>query len=124
MNHNENFEKSLSEALRREAAPADFAEKVLARTRLRTGPEDAPVPVSSPAVRMVPRARVWRPFTLALAAVLAAVAIIPAVVLEYQRREEARGMKAKQDLLTALAITGDQLRQAQAKVRRNVKFIQ
>jgi len=45
-------------------------------------------------------------------------------VLDYQRREEAKGLKAKQDLLTALAITRDQLQHAREEVRKNTRNIQ
>jgi hypothetical protein len=108
----ENLEKQLRATLRRTAAPPDFAAKVLARTR-------APLPFPKP-----PRFWQRRPLTLAVAAALAGVAIVPAVILERERREEARGLKAKQDLLTALAITRGQLQQAREKVRRTTRNIQ
>lgn len=101
------FEKDLREALRREAAPPDFAEKVLAKT------VRAPLPMP----RSQPKTTLQRPFTLALAAAVAAMAIIPAVVIDYRHREEVRGLKARQDLLTALAITRDQLQLARARVK-------
>ena len=109
-NTEEALEQALRGSLRRSAAPPDFAAKVLAGTRQPAGGS-----------RMS-----WlrRPFTLALAAALMAVAIIPAVVLDHERRETARGLKAKQDLLTALAITRDQLRHARDEVRRNTRNIQ
>lgn len=105
-NSDEEMEKALRAALGRQAAPSDFAAKVLAATR--------------------PPATSWprRPFTLALAAALAALAIVPAVVLDYQRREEARGLKAKQDVLTALTITRDRLQRARDEVRRNTRNTQ
>jgi hypothetical protein len=108
---NENMEKALRAALGRKAAPPDFVANVLARTR-------APLPF--------PKPKRWlqRPFTLALAAALAALAIVPAAVLDYERKQEARGLKAKRDLLTALAITRDQLQQARERVRRNARNIQ
>lgn len=104
-----NIDEQLRAALRREPAPKDFAAAVLAQTCGRAGAQ---------AVRNVHRG-FWRqrPFALALAAVIAAVAIVPAVVLDYQRREEAKGLKAKQDLLTALAITREQLRHARDEVQ-------
>lgn len=115
---NENLEKGLRASLRRTAAPPGFAGRVLARA-------GAPLPLPKlPDEPKPPKFRLRRPFTLALAAALAAVAIIPAVVLEHRRRVEARGLKARQDLLTALAITRDQLRQAREKVRRNTRNIQ
>ena len=110
-----NMDEELGVALRREAAPPDFAAKVMAGTRA----ELRAVPVS--AVRST---WVWKPFTLAVAAGLTAMAIIPAIVYENQRRDEARGMKAKQDLLTALAITRDQLEQTKEKIRRTTRTIQ
>jgi 7-cyano-7-deazaguanine synthase in queuosine biosynthesis len=66
----------------------------------------------------VSRTEAWfrRPFALALAATIAAVAIVPAVVFDYQRRE-ARGLKAEQDLMMALAITRTQLQMARAKAQ-------
>lgn len=105
-NSDEEMEKALRGALGRQAAPPDFAAKVLAKTRQ--------------------PAKSWplRPLTLALAATLAALAIVPAVVLDYQRREEARGLKAKQDVLTALTITRDRLQRARDEVRRNTRNTQ
>jgi len=107
----ESLEKALRESLRREPAPADFAAKVLAATR--------PASVTE----MKAKAKPWiaRPMALALAAAIGAMAIIPSVVLEYHRREEARGQKAKHDLLIALAITRNQLQQVRQKVQHTGK---
>jgi hypothetical protein len=109
-NTDEELEQALRESLRRSAAPSDFAAKVLAKTRKPAGGSKMS----------------WlrRPFTLAFAAALMAVAIIPAVVLDRQHREAARGLKAKQDLLTALAITRDQLQHARSEVRKNTRIVQ
>lgn len=109
LNSDEELEEALRTALRREAAPPDFAANVLAKTR-------GPLRESKSWLR--------RPFTLALAAAIAAVAIVPAVLIEYQHREEARGLKAKQDLLTALTITRNQLQKVRDKVRTNTRDIQ
>lgn len=106
----EKLEQALRESLRRSPAPPDFAAKVLAKTR--------------PSANGSRISWLRRPFTLALAAALMAVAIIPAVVLDHERREAAKGLKAKQDLLTALAITRDQLRHARDEIRRNTRSIQ
>ena len=110
------LENALRESLQREAAPTDFAARVLAKT---ISAETAAA-AASPKVHVMPRAKSWlqKPLTLALAAALAAIAIVPAVVFDYQRREEARGLKAKQDLMIALAITRDQFRQVKEKVHR------
>jgi len=123
----ENLEQELRASLRRTAAPPGFAEKVLARAG---APLAFPKPVAGPKPeRLRPRQDTILPhsrraFTLALAAGIAVMAIIPAVVVENRRREEARGLKAKRDLLTALAITRDQLQQAREKVRRTTRNIQ
>jgi hypothetical protein len=105
-----NIDEELRAALRREPAPKEFAAAVLAKTRGRVGTE-------------VHRGIWQRPFTLALAVAVAAVAMVPAVILDYQRRE-AKGLKAKQDLLTALAITRDQLRHARERVQHTPRDIQ
>jgi hypothetical protein len=105
-NSDEELENSLQIALRRTDAPPDFAAKVLAVTRQ----------PARPASR--------RTFTLALAAGLMAAAVIPALVLDRQHRQEVRGLKARQDLLTALAITRDQLQHARNEIRKNTRTIQ
>jgi hypothetical protein len=105
------LEKVLRESLQREEAPPDFAAKILANT--------SAAPVKLSVVPDRPKSWLQKPVTLALAATLAAMAIIPAVVMDYRRREdEARGLKAKQDLILALAITRDQFRQVKEKVHR------
>lgn len=103
------LEDALRDSLRREEPPAGFAAKILAQT------------VGSPALRVVPkRERSWfqRPMGLAMAAALAAIAIVPAVMVEQHRREQERGLKAKQEILTALTITREQFQQAKARVER------
>lgn len=109
----ESLEKALRESLRREAAPADFAAKVLA------GVKAAPVVEMKP--RPQPTRWIARPVALALAAAIAAMAIIPSVIFENHRREEARGQQAKHDLLVALAITRNQLQQVRQKVQHTGK---
>jgi len=109
------FDEELRSALRREPAPPDFAAKVLAK---------AGTPAFPAGVSAVRKSWLQRPLTLALAATLAAVAIVPAVLLDYEHREQAKGLKAKRDLLTALAITRDQLQHAKEKVRRTTRIIQ
>lgn len=108
----EKLHEALRESLRREQAPPDFAAKVLAKTSGR---------VPAPKLSLIPkRPKSWmqRPVTLAVAAALAGLAIIPAVRVEQHRREQAAGLKAKQDLLTALAITREQFREAKEKIQR------
>jgi len=103
------LEDELRDALRREEPPADFAAKILAQT------------AGGPTLQVVPRRdRSWfqRPLGLAMAAALATMAIVPAMILEQHRREQERGLKAKQELLTALAITREQFQYAKAKVQR------
>ncbi len=116
---NGDMEDLLRESLAAEQPPADFAAKILAKT---TGAAPRP---ALPIVAKKPTSWLQRRFTLALAATLAGLAIVPAVVLDYQQKQEtARGLKAKQDLLTALAITRDQLQQAKEMVRRTTRNIQ
>jgi len=112
---NDDMDDALRKALRREPAPSGFAAKVLAKAGT-TG--------ESARVRPVRKSWLQRPFVLAMAATLAAVAIVPAVLLDYEHREQAKGLKAKQDLLTALAITRTQLQQAREKVRRTTRIPQ
>jgi hypothetical protein len=102
-----NIDEELRAALRREPAPKEFAAAVLAKTRGRAGTE-------------VHRGIWQRPLTLALAVAVAAVAMVPAVILDYQRRE-AKGLKAKQD---PLAITRNQLRHARERVQHTPRDIQ
>jgi hypothetical protein len=93
------FEGELRGALRREAAPADFAKKLRAR-----------VPVEMP---------VWRrPMIWAIAAVLLLAASIPPSVSEYRRRQRERGMEARRELVIALRITNMKLHQAREKIQR------
>ena len=112
------LEKVLRESLQREEAPPDFAAKILAQT------VGAGSSAKLSAVPRRPKSWLQKPVTLALAATLAAMAIVPAVVMDYRRREdEARGLKAKQDLMLALAITRDQFQQAKEKVQRTTRNI-
>ncbi len=118
-----NFEKQLREALGREDAPAGFAARVLAAAAAEKQVRVMPVAVAK-LPKLPKQSWMQRPFALAIAATIAALAIVPAVVLDYQRREEARGMKAKQDLMVALSITKNQLQQARAKVQRSSRNTQ
>jgi hypothetical protein len=96
-----NLENELREALRREPAPVGFADRVLARaSRSR---------------------RNWfqRPAVLALAAGLAFAAAIPPVVHQYYRQR--RALEAKDQLMTALAITRVQLQLTKEKIRQNTR---
>lgn len=89
------FERDLTEALRRVEPPAGFVERTLARVEARE------------AVRR--RGRVWQ-YCGAIAASLALVL----GGLQYQQYR--RGQEAKEQLLMALEITGTQLTQVQHKV--------
>ncbi len=103
------LEDELRGALRREEPPAGFAAKILAQT------------VGGPVLQVVTkRDRSWfqRPVGLALAAALATLAIVPAAIVEQRRREQERGLRAKQELLIALAITREQFQHAKVRVQR------
>jgi hypothetical protein len=96
-----NFEEELRQAMRRAPAPADFAGRVLAKV-----PRSAPRPV-------------WRrPLALGLAAGLLMAAAIPMGVSEYKRRERERGLKATKQLMIALRVTSNRLRQTKEKIER------
>lgn len=96
-----NLEHELREALRREAAPEGFAARVLAKTG------------------HAPRWR--RPATLALAAAVLLAVLIPSEVSDYRRREQRRGLEARDQLVNALAITRVQLQHARERIRRNTR---
>jgi hypothetical protein len=101
-----NIEDQLRTALRREEAPSDFAAKVLAKASAR---RSAPVPI-------------WqRPAVVAIAAGLALAALMPPAVSEYHRREEARGLEAKRELLVALTITRTKLLQVKERIKQNTR---
>lgn len=97
------FEGELRGALRREAAPADFAKKLRARL---PGFSKAQIPV-------------WRrPVVWAMAAVLLLAASIPPSVSEYRRRQRERGMEARRELMVALRITSAKLHQTRERIQR------
>lgn len=110
MRSHERLEDELREALRREEAPAGFAERVLANARV-----------------AAVRDAWWRKWistgnVRALRYATAVVLLIAAVggTVEYRRYEEEQrqGELAKQQLMLALRIAGRKLQYAQAKVNR------
>lgn len=103
------FEDQLREALRQEPAPADFRAKLMARVQAESGAAVVTAP--------------WwkRRLSLALAAALVAGAVIPAGVLERQRLDRERGLAARNQLLTALAVTNSTLRHTREMIRRNTR---
>ena len=105
------FEDDLRSALRREAAPDGFAERVIALARsggAASGGAKRPIPIA-----------LWRrPLVWAIAAGLLVAAAIPPAASEYRRRREERAMAAKQELLLALTVTRVKLRKAQEKIQR------
>jgi hypothetical protein len=98
-----NFEQEMRGALRREPAPPDFAAKVLAKVPARA----IPIPL-------------WRrpSVALAMAAGLALAALIPPAISEYHRRQEARALEARRELLLALSITRAKFMETRAKLQR------
>jgi hypothetical protein len=99
------FEAQLKAALRREPAPADFAAKVLANAGRKN--------------KVVVMLR--RPATWTLAAALAVAAIVPPAVMEYRRRQEARALEARRELILALNITRAKLQQTKERIQRNAR---
>jgi len=93
-----NLDDDLRRALRREAAPAGFAGRVMARTKV--------IPI-------------WRrPMVWAVAAGLAVAAVVPGVY-EYRRHE--RGIEARDQLLQALSITRVRLQHTKEKIQQNTR---
>jgi hypothetical protein len=108
-----NLDDSLRAALRREAAPADFAAKVLAKAALEDKVAAFPAWRRRATVAAWPRAATW-----AIAAGLAVAALLPPAALEYRHRREVRALEAKKELLFALQITRAKLRQTRERVHR------
>ena len=97
------FEDQLREALRPADVPAGFANRVLAK-----------VPEAYP---MVPRAVVRR-VALWAAAIVICAGSIAGWQVERVREQRARGVKAREQVMLALRITGTKLNQAQSHVRQ------
>jgi hypothetical protein len=94
-----NLEDDLRRALQREAAPPDFAARVLRKTRV--------LPF-------------WRrPVTFAIAAALLLAALAPPAVYEYRKHQ--RAVEARDQLILALAITKVQLQHVREKISRNTR---
>jgi hypothetical protein len=114
MRSHDRLEDELREALRREEAPAAFAERVLAKAHQQASPE------------------AWWPRLIrglhagalryATVAVLVVATIVGAV--EYKRHEQERrqGELARQQLMLALRIASGKLQYAQAKVNRTRQY--
>jgi len=95
-----NLENDLRKALRRERAPAGFADKVIAQ---------AGKPVRAPWWK-------FRPLVLANAFAVTAALFAGGVI--YQRHEEQRALEARRQLVTALSLTKASLQKAQERIRR------
>lgn len=104
------FEDELRGALVREAAPADFKRKLMARIEAEA--RTAPVPIA------------WwrrRRVSLAIAAGLVVSVAIPGGVMEHRRRERLRGIAARDKLLTALSVTNTTLRHTRQMIRKTAR---
>lgn len=99
----EEFERVLRDALGREAAPPDFAAKVLAKVRQ----------------GRVVKIHWWqrRSALLALAAAIAVAAVVPPVWVEHRRQE--RAVEAHRQLVLAMQITRAKIIATRQKIRRN-----
>jgi len=89
------LERDLHEALRRREAPTGFAEKVIASAEATSARQPLPK---------------W----LAMAA--AGVLIVAAFVMTNHLREQTEGVRAKQELMAGLRITGSKLRDVQERL--------
>ena len=100
-----NLDDQLHQALKREAAPPDFAAQVIARAK------------ADKRVQPMPR----RVLTLALIAALLLAMVGPAAIANRQRRERQQAAQAREQLVAALNITQMQIRRVSAKLQRNSK---
>jgi hypothetical protein len=105
----DHLEEALRQALRREAAPADFAGRALARSA-------SPTPKAFHWADV----RTWvRPHALRWAAASAVtMALLLGLQFNAERRRRAQGELAKQQMLTALRITADKVERAHRKVQQ------
>jgi hypothetical protein len=94
------MEDELRQALRRREPPPGFAERVLARARIRT---------------MQPRRSVWFHWRW-LAPVAALLVVVVGLSFFAERRRRLEGERAKQQVMFALQLTGAKLRYAQERV--------
>jgi hypothetical protein len=100
----EDFEARLRAAMRREAAPPDFAANLKAKL-----PERRPTAI-------------WRrPAAWAIAAALLLAALLPPAVSEFNSRRRARAIEATRQVLLALKITNTQLRRTREKVQQRTQ---
>ena len=97
-----NFERDLERALRREAPAPGLADRVLARVER----EEAAVRRAWP--------RGWRAMAASL---LLTAAVGGWVAREAAERRRVEGERAREQVLLALRITGEKVRQAQSEVR-------
>lgn len=109
------FDQEMKSALRRDAAPPDFAAKVLARVTQAT-------PAQTETGARVVTMPLWRrQAAWALAAGLSIAAIVPPAVVEYRQRRETRALTARRELLVALAITRTKLQQTRERIQRTTR---
>jgi hypothetical protein len=99
----DDFEQHLRDQLAPRSAPAGFADRVMARVKVRPAPQ--------------PRRRFffWRP-VWNWAAVAAVIALMAAGGIEHDRQQRIEGERARAQVLLALRITGTTLRD----VERNI----
>ena len=100
-----NLEDDLKAALKREEAPAGFADRVLARLDQPPQPswrERFSVLLRPPRIQWV-------------AIALTVSVLLPTAAVQY-RRDQEKGERAKQQLLFAMHVAGSRLHQAQKKV--------
>ena len=101
------LERALKAALRREPAPKGFSDRILRRANSRS--RTAVSWWRAPAMR-------W---ALASAVVASSIAgVVSEHILRQRRLEQVRGEQARQQVLTALRITGTKLRVVQSQISR------
>lgn len=105
----DDFERELREAMVRRPAPAGLKRKIFER-------RDRKAPGKFPSLRIFQ----WGPATAALAAMIVVVVIVAAgaggFVVRRQMEERRKGEEAKQQVLTALRITGHALQKMNRQI--------
>ena len=104
------LEEDLKTALRREAAPSDFAERVLSRSNQPTAPE--PSWWELLAVLLRPPRLQW----VALSVLFSVMIPVAGVQYRKQQRMRAEGERAKEQLVFAVRVAGDKLHHVQQRV--------
>jgi hypothetical protein len=111
------MDENLRDALRREAAPAGFAERVIRTAGIRLDLTKNAAPTGAGTIPW------WRTRRFALANAVALTAAMTIGGRVYQRNQEeraleARSLEARRQLITALSVTRTSLQKTRERIRR------